>query len=237
MCVLANSTKYNERCVAGIEMIKDEAGVFQRTQTWLRPVSGRPVVAGALSLPERAYEDGSDPCVLDVARVPLLGPAHDPIQPENWQVDTAQRWQRIGRVRIERIHAALEQPESLWLAPGSCKPDRIPPGFLKTQREIRSLHLIQPESIHLEIYHATNAWRNLVTLRREAVFTYNGQEYRLSVTDPAIEKKYDPHPDLSAPPRVIELAAGNRCYLCVSYTPEYHGFHYKIVASILELPA
>jgi hypothetical protein len=29
---------------------------------------------------------------------------------------------------------------------------------------------------------------------------------------------------------------GDNCLLCVSLTPEFNGYHYKVVAAVLELP-
>jgi hypothetical protein len=69
---LANSRKLNGRCLAGKEFGGTGVGA------WVRPVGARE--HGEVSEYERQYEDGSDPRVLDVIDVPLIGP-----QPKDFQ--------------------------------------------------------------------------------------------------------------------------------------------------------
>ena len=234
ICILANSNKQGERCIAGIEMLKDDEGKLRGTDTWIRPVSARRDSGGALDVEERRYTDASEPEMLDVARIPLLECENDWAQPENWRLDTSVHWERIGKVRPQRLRKALDRPESLWLDPEEKKSDRIRPEVLKSGPWGRSLYLIEPERFRIEVYPESNPWKNTMVIKREAVFVFLGHSYRLHITDPAAEEKYCASVPLDAPKRVIELDPGNRCFLCISLTPEFNGKHYKVVAGLLE---
>ena len=69
---LANSRKLCGRCIAGLEL----AG--NGPTAWLRPVSARE--HQEVSEDERQYKDGSDPGLLDIIDIPLLG-----AQPKDYQ--------------------------------------------------------------------------------------------------------------------------------------------------------
>ncbi len=76
---LANSRKYSERCVAGLEVEGTQLS------NWVRPVSRLPM--GELGLSERKLTDGSDPALLDILEVPLLGLRPLGCQTENHLID------------------------------------------------------------------------------------------------------------------------------------------------------
>lgn len=63
---LANSHKHNARCIAGRELLAESIG------EWIRPISDRE--GEEVSVSERQYADGSEPRVLDVIDVSLIGP-------------------------------------------------------------------------------------------------------------------------------------------------------------------
>jgi hypothetical protein len=87
--VFANSIKRQRRCVAGCELIDEEAGKF-RWGSWIRPVSNHD--EGALDFVERRLTDGKDPKPLDVIKLSLSDPENNPLQPENWLIQVGQPW-------------------------------------------------------------------------------------------------------------------------------------------------
>ena len=85
---LANSRKLTGRCVAGREIKGRKGG------KWIRPVSSRP--GREVDEYERQYEDGSDPCVLDIIRIPVKEPIPEAWQTENWLLHPEYYWKKEG---------------------------------------------------------------------------------------------------------------------------------------------
>jgi hypothetical protein len=81
---LANSRKITGRCVAGKEVTGSKIGA------WIRPVSVRPT--GELSEEDRRFQDGKDPRLLDVIRIPMTEPQPDGFQTENHLIDDRYYW-------------------------------------------------------------------------------------------------------------------------------------------------
>ena len=87
--ILAKSTKhYPKSCVAGRELI-DEGGKT-RWDGWVRPVSNHD--EGALDFAERRLPGAVDPKPLDVVQIPLSAQENNPLQPENWFIETGHAW-------------------------------------------------------------------------------------------------------------------------------------------------
>lgn len=105
---LANSRKLGGRCVAGREAFAP--GSYDG---WIRPVSGRQ--GAAVSLEERRYQDGTDPQVLDVINIQMIGPAPRLHQTENHLLNDQFYWQREGAVTFADLPSLLDSPTALWI--------------------------------------------------------------------------------------------------------------------------
>ncbi|MCC6781156.1 MAG: hypothetical protein IT537_31675 [Hyphomicrobiales bacterium] len=104
---LANSRKIAGRCVAGKEISGGKIG------PWIRPISGRPT--GELSEEDRRFENGQDPKLLDVVRIPMIEPRPHDFQTENHLIDDGYYWTRERAASWDELQAALDpKAGSLW---------------------------------------------------------------------------------------------------------------------------
>jgi hypothetical protein len=225
--VLANSLKNQHRCVAGREVLTD--GVTKTWGGWLRPVSRHD--HGAVATYECKLRGGKLPEPLDVVTLKVKGHEDDWAQPENWIIDDSQKWEKQDEWGSE-IAARLEDtPQSLWAEPDA-ETDRAREPFLATVSNFQSLQLIRPADFRLSVQ--TKTWSGGQQKKRRALFYYQGVSYNLALTDPVIGDRYfqdfEDMRDQDIKPR-----CGDNCLLTVSLTPEFNGFHYKIVAAVIEL--
>lgn len=229
--VLANSTKHHPmHCVAGRELI-DEAGGKRRWGAWIRPVSSHD--EGALNAVERRLADATDPKPLDVVHVPLGAPENSPLQPENWLIQTGQPWTKESSIDTNALLSLVEEPENLWLDPVQ-RNDRASGAFLQRLPNLQSLYLIRPEGFHFQI--RSRVWEGYAKKQQRGLFTYRGLHFDFALTDPLIGEKYFPgYP--RTPEGYIQPADPRRILLCISLTPPFHDLHYKVIATVFELPA
>ncbi len=230
--VLANSTKHHPKsCVAGRELI-DEEGGKTKWGGWVRPVSNHD--EGALDFVERRLSDTKDPKLLDVVQLPLSAPENNPLQPENWLIQPGQAWTKESVRDAHILSSLVEEPGDLWLQP-SQKSDRADPPFLHKLSHLQSLYLIRPDSFQFEIRSTT--WEGRTKKQLRGLFKYKRRDYDFTLTDPLISRKYFP---------VFRQAAEgyskpndpSRILLCISLTPPFKdGLHYKVIATVFELPA
>jgi hypothetical protein len=204
---------------------------------WIRPVS--PHDNGAVNFNERRLfnrRNNQEPQILDVVEISLKQHEADPIQPENWLVDSSKAWKWIGSIPWNEIAAREERPCDLWLENRKF-PERVSTNYLQRQANVQSLYWIRPQKIHLEVHTEYNRSEGRNKRVRKVLFSYNWLNYVLPLTDPVLEQNYFPDfPSDKEGVRRIDLASGNNCLMCVSCTPVFNGFHYKVIATILELP-
>lgn len=228
MLILAHSYKNHERCVAGREIATDGA-----VGRWLRPIgeSGE----GELRPHEMKVSDGFPVRVLDLIDVPLRDYADDAIHPEDWRIDPGIAWRRAGRFDRRALAPLEEQPGDLWLETRT-HVDRACTVFVLSRTGHQSLYLIRPVNFRVELTARASRFEPAPLRRPRAKFGYRGVEYELNVTDPAfLDRWCRAGPEPGAPPTVVRPVFGDRCLLCVSLTPLFHGYHYKVVATVLEL--
>lgn len=214
---LANSRKHSGRCVAGKEWNGGDPG------SWIRPVSSRPTQE--ISMTEQRYQDGNLPTVLEIVDVGLLEAAPGTFQTENWLLDPASRWTRLGRLAFRDLEPFIDTPDKLWLngyetIAGSN--DRVPAAEAQALRG--SLYLLKLAAVTISVF-APGADYGNPKKRVQAGFTYRGIEYRLWVTDLDIERAYRSREE-------GDYALGE-CYLTVSLGEVDKGFCYKLVAAVI----
>src|SRR5262249_45899508 len=185
---LANSKKYQARCVAGL--CTDGRG-------WVRPIG--PNEHGTLEARHYTLDDGSEARVLDLLRIELECPRPEPHQPENWLVGPA-RWKLIARPVHKSQLGVLRDGIVAGPALLGSRSDRTPCAAFRSSAAGASLALVKPCDLEWLV---TTSPRGKPQVR--ALFKLGGAPYSLSVTDPVWERKLcgrpaRQHPPSSTPP-------------------------------------
>ena len=95
LIILAASAKFNNYCVAGVDV---------ETGKWIRPISEMPELEDAVPLDDLEYPDGSHVELLDVVEIKFSDRAADnPIQPENFFYNQKYFWQKIGQTTLQDV--------------------------------------------------------------------------------------------------------------------------------------
>lgn len=215
---LANSRKTTGRCIAGIEIRESGLG------NWVRPVSSRP--SGELSEEDRRFENGKDPKILDVIRVPMKNPSNHEFQNENHTIDDRYYWSLERESNIAEIEPMIiDQNTTPWKQGESSyngTNDRI--RITEIPKIKHSLRLIRVEDLTICIAVEGAEFGNGKRKVR-GQFSHSGRPYLLSVTDPIIERQY------------FAGTNGNfligEAVLCLSLGEPYQGYIYKLIAAVI----
>jgi hypothetical protein len=215
---LANSRKPSGRCVAGREITASGFG------GWIRPVSARSTQE--ISEHERSYRDGRDPSLLDVIEIPVITPQPHHHQAENHLIDSTQYWVFKDRASWSQLQAAVEHVAGpLWINDSSSSHglnDRVAENRARTLA--CSLFLVRPDDLVLHV--ATEGGEFAPARRRvRASFRLVDHDYILSVSDPVIESHFLRQPNGDYPVSDARI--------CVSLAEPFHGYAYKLVASVI----
>jgi hypothetical protein len=215
---LANSRKISGRCIAGRELIDGKLGA------WVRPVSNRK--SAELSEEERWFENGRDPQVLDIIRVPMIEPRPHLFQIENHLIDADYYWSLEGRATWRQAHAAVDgNGKPLWHN-GSSSYNGVNDRVAEVQAIPKdgSLRLIEVTDLRvcvaLEGAEFGNGKRKV-----RGRFTHDGVGHYLSITDPLVERRY-----LSGEDGVFPL---DHALLCISLGEPFNDWAYKLIAAVI----
>lgn len=108
-----------------------------------------------------------------------------------------------------------DQPTRLWHS--TDRTDRVSSEFLRANPPKQSLYLI-----HLSYGSIIADYRSGYRLR----FRYNGAEYSLKITDPDLPEIRNRYCESHGRIQLRDFHA------CISLGEEFHGYHYKIVATL-----
>ena len=227
--ILANSTKhYPSVCIAGREIISN--GQSYSIGPWVRPVSDHD--EGALAPEEIRLKQKRQPQVFDIVDIELNRNMNDVLQPENWLIEAGETWNALeSQYQRPSFDLLVEQPVDLWVERHE-KTDRISPAALKRNPPAQSLYLIYLDEIKLSF--GWKEWKGKYKKKRRALFSYNGVDYDLSITDPIALNKYQRYPREGQNANEFVIGSGKGLYLCVSLAPEIYGYHFKVAATIFE---
>jgi hypothetical protein len=219
---LANSRKWQGRCVAGLEILPG------RTAEWVRPVSG--MEKGTLVW-ERfcGNANGRDPRLLDLLEIEFLVPQPHTFQVENHRIDPRLRWTYRGSLPWQKLLPHVERTKNaLWMNAGSSRNghnDMVPADAAPALKS--SLKLVQPEELRVTVtLEGSKSGEAKRRIRGE--FALADSWYILSITDCAFEQS------------LMKQVAGfskvlRRPLLCVSVSevvPQMHAC-YKLIAGVV----
>jgi len=218
---LANSRKLHGRCIAGRELLIGNPG------EWIRPVSDRE--HEEVSEYERQYDDGSDPSVLDIIDVPLIGPKAKSYQPENWLLDPVAYWSKAGKFGHDDLDLLTDAPGPIWVNGHHTYNGRN--DYVTVEEADKtdgSLKLIAvDDGLQLRVYRPGKAFGD-PKRRVQAEFSFSGVNYRLWVTDPLIETAY-----LAQAAQADGVYTLDSRYLTISLGEPWEGRCYKLVAAVI----
>ncbi|MFJ1457449.1 dual OB domain-containing protein [Nocardia sp. N2S4-5] len=223
---LANSYKHGGRCVAGIEIESTRPFALPRNRaTWIRPVSDRP--GHAVNEKERQYSGGVEPQVLDVVSVALVKHQPNDFQQENWLLDPAIRWQKVGRIGWDELCLLEQRPSSLWINgyhSYSGINDRVP---VEQEHKVKgSLKLIRVDEVMIEVGPPppySKDGRPSVRAR----FRFAGADYSLKVTDPVHRERFRS--------KGLGKYRLSESFVTVSIAEKFDdGYIYKVVAGMVD---
>jgi hypothetical protein len=226
--ILANSVKHHHWCVAGREIFFSK-GKWS-PGLWIRPVD--PAHEGAITSATMQLGPRRTPKIFDIVDIPILGWLKDQNHPEDWLVDTRHSWLHQGVFPLAQLEALVERPTHLWKGWTDTRKTRV--GYVSKMLRPASLYFIKPEGeVKARIFWDEEKKR----IKQRLHLRYAGQDNEFDITDPLFGSNYlGPRRPKGSDPIEITLPADGRLHLCLSLTPEFHGAHYKIAATIWEAP-
>lgn len=213
---LANSKKYNQRCIAGIELKKSalKGHKYQIVKhgdnpVWIRPVSSREHGEVSSELVDHIN-------LLDIVEINVTAAAPHGYQSENVLFDN-RRLQIIDR--IDKIEAVIDKLLTTNIMTLFSNTERAV--HINDARQLdHSLILIKPSNVH--VYETKSIKGNPQT---RSSFIYGTTRYDLPVTDIGFEEKFNQNPNI--------LQTSTHIYFTVSLGVEFNEQHYKLIAGIL----
>lgn len=210
--LLANSKKYGGRCLAGIEVERDEAGALHVTRTahhlpaWIRPVSRTP------------YGEMPEKLVRHLQLCDLVSFDMDFACPQEFQREnvfyTANRFEKTGNLNL-KAHNLAQLTDTREGLLGNLRKSLTPAEAAGLDHSIVLIRT-QPSAMRFYEIGATHL---------RTVFPYQDATFDLPVTDIDFYLKWIDVPDLLSPATDV--------FLCVSLSREKDGFYYKLVAGVL----
>ena len=212
LIILAKSAKYNNFCIAGIDI---------DTGKWIRPISEKPELEEAVPLEDLKYPDGSLVELLDVVEIKFSDrSANNPIQPENFFYKPKYFWQKVNRTTLQEV---IDKR-------GYDLRDKI---FYNSERSIfgadvekiserESLLLLSIENIFISVEDKEDHKKFF------ADFDYGGKKFfRFSVGDIVVRKKFEAN-------NAGKYFFKERATVVFSLTNPFHANYncYKILAQI-----
>ena len=208
---LANSQKYRERCIAGVELVKS-GSIFRILKTegrakWLRPVTDTEFGAIPNHIAARFH-------ILDVIEIFVTKEIPLGYQSENVQFETQSLKTVVQLSPTQELMQAIIEQHELNLFGNKGK--AVSTEHISSVS--RSLMLIKPETISFTKKKPERSSDEQI----RAEFMFHNHLYDLPVTDLAFCKRFRNQKPL-----------GENIYLTISLGLEHNGWHSKLVAGVI----
>ena len=217
---LANSYKHDHRCVAGISLI---------TKEWVRLVGRQ--IPGCLTKKETCYADGRPAALFDVFEAELSEKCGSNSHPEDVFI-TGKPWRLLQRYDEPRHLKHISEHISKRPSVLQGYTDRVSVQKVMEEALERSLELIEPEDLWWWVREEKGKRRNRAVFR---VSQDSRVRYDLAVTDPAWLDQLNLLPAGIYPHAFFFKEKPPRTLLTVSLSEQFEGFHYKLVAGVIQL--
>jgi hypothetical protein len=215
---LANAYKHDHRCVAGISL---------DTKQWVR-LAGKQV-PGCLTIKETCYPDGREVALLDVFEAELGENCGSNCHPEDVYV-TDMPWRPVRRFDEARDMHFLAAYVSKGPAILQGYGDRVYGRKIEGTPVEKSLELIHPENLWWWIREENGKRKNRAIFRAGNVVRAC---YDLAVTDPVWLEKLRSLPAGIYPHSHFFDGKPPKTFLTLSLSEPFEGFHYKLVAGVV----
>jgi hypothetical protein len=219
---LANSYKHDHRCVAGISLT---------TKKWVRLVGKK--TPGCLTREETCYPDGTEASILDVFEAQLGESCGSNCHPEDVLV-AQEPWRPVRRFDGPSDAAFLKDYLNKGPAILQGSTDRVYAKKFSSSATEKSLELIKPDDPWWWIREDGGKRKNRALFRIGHV---NRMRYDLAVTDPAWLEQLALLPAGIYPHSFFFRGSPPKTLLTLSLSEPFEGFHYKLVAGVVNLTA
>lgn len=217
MAILAASKKYNNYCIAGIDL---------ETGDWIRLISDDNSIEHAVRQQDMKYSDGSYASVLDTIKVEIIKHKPNFYQPENYVFDKGYYWIKSGKMSVTEVIRKFGISENKYIFHND--DPYLTPKFLTELADGRkySLIIVKPKNTYIRI----TQWEDKPKKAR-AIFDYNNDTYDLPITDilfsDSITTRSIGTYNYSDRDFVFVISLG---------APSPHDdLHYKLIAQVLEI--
>jgi hypothetical protein len=218
---LANSYKHNHRCVAGISLV---------TKEWIR-LAGRKI-PGCLTVKETCYPNGNETAILDVFEAELDEPCGSNCHPEDIFV-TEKTWRPVRRFDEPRDQKFLTAYVNKGPAILQSYGDRVYARKIDSAPVDKSLELIRPDDLWWWIREENSKRKNRALFRAGHV---SRARYDLPVTDPVWLNQLNLLPAGIYRHSFFFKEKLPNTFLALSLSEPFEGFHYKLVAGVVNFP-
>lgn len=213
---LANSKKYGERCIAGIEVRKNEGSGYTIVKKddkpkWVRPVTGE--------------EHGQVPSdlvsginLLDIVEIDEIEEAPNGYQSENIKFIPSSL-KVVGKIGHSSDNLDLLSDNQQLNLFGN-KGKAIPLDTIETINKSLTLIKVNNASVYIRTEFEKEQYR--------LKFSFNSTEYDLPITDVNFLEKCKNSENIP-----INESIKAEIYLAISLGVEYEGWYYKLVAGII----